>query len=114
MKVISVVVSSLATYEAHSQEARSFSEIRLLNRSVLIYIDGMDKFNVVTIAFCYHRTSLVVLNILRVISLSSFLRLVCLVWLTGLPISCLIVILQNYVLLKLLLNNSICACGRNG
>ena len=39
-------VSSLATYEAFSQEARTFSEVRLLNRSILLYLDGMDKFNV--------------------------------------------------------------------
>ena len=35
-----------ATYDAFAAESRCFSELRLLNRSVVIIIDGMDKFNV--------------------------------------------------------------------
>ena len=38
--------SYLATYEAFAAEARAFTEIRLLNRNVVITIDGKDKFDV--------------------------------------------------------------------
>lgn len=42
----SVCISRVASYEPLSQECRQFSELRLLNRSVVFLIDGMDKFNV--------------------------------------------------------------------
>ena len=32
--------------EPCSKEAKQFVEIRLLNRSILVYLDGLDKFNV--------------------------------------------------------------------
>lgn len=43
---ITYATDGKATYDAFAAESRCFSELRLLNRSVVITIDGMDKFNV--------------------------------------------------------------------
>lgn len=45
---ITYAADGTASYELFAQEARAFSELRLLNRSVIVYIDGMDKFSVIS------------------------------------------------------------------
>ena len=43
---IAYAADGKATYDAFAAESRCFSELRVLNRSIVIIIDGMDKFNV--------------------------------------------------------------------
>ena len=49
---ITYAADGTATTELYALDARAFSEMRLLNRSVVVYIDGMDKFNVIIAAGC--------------------------------------------------------------
>ena len=58
-------ISYLATYEAFAAEARAFTEIRLLNRNVVITIDGKDKFDVGLRSVIYFNLILVILVMIK-------------------------------------------------